>query len=460
MRTLYVRIIMTTMFIMFASTMVAFIVSNLYYNFFLKQENDEKITETAYHIADMHKFNTNQPVNSYLEAVAKMGYKLHMIDMDGNEHTFGEPFSSADLAPDIVASVIAGETYHGIAEYPWRPFITGFFDHTLANTIGVPIDVNGETQALFVRPYVNQHFGEMRMFLALLLVLTLLFSFLIVLISTRYIVKPILHLTDATKKIAAGNYHLELNVNRKDEIGRLARDFRKMSRSLEQTEEKRQEFVSSVSHEIQSPLTSIQGFSQALREEDIPEEERQRYLSIIEKESRRLSMLSNQLLTLSFLDSETDVNQFVPMYLEKQIKEVISATEWQWREKNLSISYEDIDHDVRVCGEPKLLYQVWINVLTNAIKYTPNDGDIRIEVADRLDEVEVRISDTGVGIAEEDFSQLFERFYRGDKARTRSDHSTGLGLSITKKIIELHEGVIMVTSEVGVGSTFTITLPK
>ncbi len=171
-------------------------------------------------------------------------------------------------------------------------------------------------------------------------------------------------------------------------------------------------------------------------------------------------MLSNQLLTLSFLDSETDVNQFVPMYLEKQIKEVISATEWQWREKNLSISYEDIDHDVRVCGEPKLLYQVWINVLTNAIKYTPNDGDIRIEVADRLDEVEVRISDTGVGIAEEDFSQLFERFYRGDKARTRSDHSTGLGLSITKKIIELHEGVIMVTSEVGVGSTFTITLPK
>ncbi len=460
MRTLYVRIIMTTMFIMFASTMVAFIVSNLYYNFFLKQENDEKITETAYHIADMHKFNTNQPVNSYLEAVAKMGYKLHMIDMDGNEHTFGEPFSSADLAPDIVASVIVGETYHGIAEYPWRPFITGFFDHTLANTIGVPIDVNGETQALFVRPYVNQHFGEMRMFLALLLVLTLLFSFLIVLISTRYIVKPILHLTDATKKIAAGNYHLELNVNRKDEIGRLARDFRKMSRSLEQTEEKRQEFVSSVSHEIQSPLTSIQGFSQALREEDIPEEERQRYLSIIEKESRRLSMLSNQLLTLSFLDSETDVNQFVPMYLEKQIKEVISATEWQWREKNLSISYEDIDHDVRVCGEPKLLYQVWINVLTNAIKYTPNDGDIRIEVADRLDEVEVRISDTGVGIAEEDFSQLFERFYRGDKARTRSDHSTGLGLSITKKIIELHEGVIMVTSEVGVGSTFTITLPK
>lgn len=460
MRTLYVRIIMTTMFIMVASTMVAFIVTNVYYNNFLKQKNDDKITETAYHIANMHEFNTDSSIVAYLDATAKMGYKLHIIDENGEEQTFGEPFSSEELDPSVVPSVIAGETFHGIAEYPWRPFITGFFDHTLANTIGVPIEVDGETKALFVRPYVNQHFGEMRMFLAILLILTLLFSFLIVLISTRYIVKPILHLTDATKKIAAGNYHLELNVNRKDEIGRLARDFRKMSRSLEQTEEKRQEFVSSVSHEIQSPLTSIQGFSQALREEEIPVEEQQRYLSIIEKESRRLSVLSNQLLTLSFLDSETDVDQFVSLDLEKQIKEVISATEWQWREKKLSITYEETGGDVRVHADPKLLYQVWMNVLTNAIKYTPNDGEIRIEVVDKVREVEVRIADTGVGIADEDLTQLFERFYRGDKARTRSDHSTGLGLSITKKIIELHDGVIMVTSEVGVGSTFTITLPK
>lgn len=460
MRTLYVRIIMTTMFIMVASTMVAFIVTNVYYNNFLKQENDEKITETAYHIADMHEYNTGQSIRAYLDAIAKMGYNLHMVGEDGSAQTFGEPFSSEKLDPSVVPSVIAGETFHGIAEYPWKPFITGFFDNTLANTIGVPIEVDGETKALFVRPYVNQHFGEMRMFLAILLILTLFFSFLIVLISTRYIVKPILHLTDATKKIAAGNYHLELNVNRKDEIGRLARDFRKMSRSLEQTEEKRQEFVSSVSHEIQSPLTSIQGFSQALREEEIPAEEQQRYLSIIEKESRRLSVLSNQLLTLSFLDSETDADQFVSLDLEKQIKEVISATEWQWREKNLSISYEETGGDVRVHADPKLLYQVWMNVLTNAIKYTPNDGEIRIEVADKVREVEVRIADTGVGITDEDLTQLFERFYRGDKARTRSDHSTGLGLSITKKIIELHDGVIMVTSEVGVGSTFTITLPK
>src|SRR5699024_6238394 len=179
-------------------------------------------------------------------------------------------------------------------EFPWRLFVTGFFDSELRNTVGVPIQVNGETNALFLRPNAVQQFGEMRTFLAVLLVLLLLFSFLLILISTRFIVLPIQRLTEATKKIAAGNYHIKLKENRSDEIGRLAKDFSRMSNQLAQTEEKRQDFVSSVSHEIQSPLTSIQGFSQALREEDITEEDQQRYLSIIESESRRLSLLSKQ----------------------------------------------------------------------------------------------------------------------------------------------------------------------
>src|SRR5699024_3870399 len=145
--------------------------------------------------------------------------------------------------------------------------------------------------ALFIRPDTNHQFGEMRLFLAVMLVLSILFSFLLVLVSTRFIVRPIRKLTGATKNIAAGNYHLKLNMKRRKEIGRLALDYKKMSDSLAQTEEKRQENVSNVSHEIQSPLTSIQGFSQALREEDLPNEIKDRYLSIIESESKRLSAL-------------------------------------------------------------------------------------------------------------------------------------------------------------------------
>src|SRR5690625_5286857 len=192
-------------------------------------------------------------------------------------------------------------------------------------------------------------------FLAVLLILALLFSFLFVLVSTTFIVRPIKRLTKATKKIAAGNYHLKLKVNRKDEIGRLSDDFTKMSDRLNRTEEKRQEFVSNVSHEIQSPLTSIQGFSQALREEELPEEDRDRYLGIIEKESRRLSVLSKQLLTLSFLDSELSVNDMVVLDVGAQLKEVVSMTEYHWREKDITIEM-DLYSNI-ILGEPRLLQQ-------------------------------------------------------------------------------------------------------
>ncbi len=460
MRTLYVRIIMTTMLIMIASSILGFVVTNIYYHNFLKPQNDKKITEIAYQISDMYEHNTNQPISDYLQSISQIGYKLHMIDANGHAQSYGKPFSDEGVDAGVVSSIIEGETFHGIEAYPWSPFVTGFFDHTLANTIGVPIEIDGEKRALFVRPYMMQQFGELRVFLAILLTLLLFFSFVIVLVSTRYLVKPIKNLTDATHKIAAGNYHIKLNLNRKDEIGRLARDFSQMSTSLERTEEKREEFVASVSHEIQSPLTSIQGFSQALREEDIPVEEQQRYLSIIEKESRRLSVLSSQLLTLSFLDSETDLEQFVPLNIEKQLKEVMSTIEWQLQEKNLSVTLEKEELDIKVLGDPKLLYQVWMNLLTNAVKYTPENGEIKVEIINLRDEVEVYVSDTGIGISEEDMAHLFERFYRADKARTRTDHSTGLGLSIAQKIIELHEGSITARSTLGEGSTFIVTLKK
>src|SRR5699024_8751006 len=185
---------------------------------------------------------------------------------------------------------------------------------------------------------------------------------------------PIKKLTDATKRIAAGNYHLKLNVKRRDEIGRLAKDFSTMSDSLEKTEEKRQEFVSSVSHEIQSPLTSIKGISRTLREEKLTADEHEHYLLMIEKESKRLAVLSKQLQTLSFLDSEMDHNEKVCFNLADQLKEVVVTTEWQWREKDIAIEM-DIK-PAEIIGDPRLLQQVWMNLVTNAIRYTDADGTV------------------------------------------------------------------------------------
>lgn len=458
MRTLYVRIIVITMVIMIASALIAFITTNIYYHNYLKPKNDEKVTQIAKNIVTVFEQNNNQQASTYFNAMADLGYKFYIVDQKGNEQTYGEPFRLNNLEHEQLQAVLNGNTYHGIANYPWKPFVTGFFDDEAKNTIGLPVELDGKVQALFVRANTQQQFGEMRMFLAVLLVLALLFSFLLVLISTRFIVNPVKKLTDATKKIAAGNYHLKLDVNRRDEIGRLASDFSKMSSSLEQTEEKRQEFVSSVSHEIQSPLTSIQGFSQTLREENLSEEERHHYLSIIEKESKRLSALSKQLLTLSFLDSEADAGNIVTFDLADQLKEVVSTTEWQWREKDIAIEMDITS--AKVEGDPKLLQQVWMNLITNAIRYSEPGGTVTIGTTSEKNNVQVIVEDTGIGIEADDIPKLFDRFYKVDKARTRTEDSTGLGLAIAKKIIELYHGTIMIESEPGEGSKFIIDLPQ
>lgn len=458
MRTLYVRIIATTMLIMIVSALVAFIISNIYYDRTLKPQNDDKVTNISTQVVDILEAGTLEEMPHYLTAMADLGYKFYVIDENGNSESFGDPFSSTFIEEENIAMVLNGDIYHGIKQFPWGLFVTGFYNNSLQNTVGIPVNIDGQSFALFVRPDSTKLFGEMRIFLAVLVLLMLLLSFIFVLASTRYIVQPLRKLRDATKKIAAGNYHIKLRSNRKDEIGRLASDFTKMSTSLEQTEQKRQEFVSNVSHEIQSPLTSIQGFSQALQEQQLTEEERTHYLEIIEKESRRLSSLSEQLLTLSFLDRKRVTEEIVTFNITDQLREIISMTEWQWREKDLAIEIHL--SPINVKGDPKLLHQVWMNIVTNAIRYTPTGGKITIQVNEQRGSVEVLVTDTGIGIAQEHISQLFDRFFIVDQARTRTKSSTGLGLSIAKKIIEMHNGTIMVESEEGLGSTFIVTLPK
>ena len=140
--------------------------------------------------------------------------------------------------------------------------------------------------------------------------------------------------------MAKGKYNVDLYVKRRDEIGALASHFSEMAKSLEQLEEMRQEFVSNVSHEIQSPLASIQGFSKTLRSADLSDEQRNEYLSIIEEESRRMSSLSKQLLTLASLDKESEHIEKSTFDVATQIKQVLFMTEWSWREKELAIEMD------------------------------------------------------------------------------------------------------------------------
>jgi signal transduction histidine kinase len=264
-------------------------------------------------------------------------------------------------------------------------------------------------------------------------------------------------LKDALNQISQGNFDVFLGPELGFEHNELVDAVNDMAKNLGSLETMRQDFISNVSHEIQSPLTSIGGFAKLLKDDNLPPEQRRRYAEIIEAESRRLSSLSDNLLKLSSLDNNKVPINPVDFRLDKQIEAVALSLEPQWSAKHISL-----EADLRKCvvnGDAELLSQVWINLLNNAIKFTPDGGLISISISEKESGAAVRIADTGIGIATGEQMHIFERFYKVDRARDRSLGGNGLGLSIVKKITELHNGRISVESESGRGAVFEVYLP-
>lgn len=267
---------------------------------------------------------------------------------------------------------------------------------------------------------------------------------------------------DALGKIAQGDFSVRLDNDlhnfRSDEpVGLLVESVNTLAHELNQMEAMRQEFISNVSHEIQSPLTSIRGFARALQDDRLAPAERAHYLNVIETESTRLSKLSENLLALALLDSESYALDRKSFRLDEQIRDVVLACEPQWQDKQLELD---------ITAEPTTLYasqdllsQVWANLIHNSIKFTPTSGKIWIELHPSAGTVTFRISDTGIGIGIADQEHVFERFFKADKARERSRGGSGLGLAIAKEIVEMHHGTIAVASKLDTGTTFTVTLP-
>jgi signal transduction histidine kinase len=270
-------------------------------------------------------------------------------------------------------------------------------------------------------------------------------------------------LIEAMERIAKGDFSVRISPEHRDDgpfdgvLGVLVKSVNNMAVGLDQLESMRQEFISNVSHEIQSPLTSIRGFARALQNDQLSPEERHHYLSIIETESRRLSRITEDLLKLAALESEHAKFEPVSYRLDKQIRDLILACEPQWSEKSLDM---DVSLEaITITADQDLLSQVWINLIHNSIKFTPAEGGVRVELRRQDGAVVFCISDTGIGIAEGDQARIFERFYKADKARDRSIAGSGLGLSITRKIVEMHRGTISVQSKLGAGTRFTVCLP-
>lgn len=225
-------------------------------------------------------------------------------------------------------------------------------------------------------------------------------------------------------------------------------------------ENMRKDFVANVSHELKTPLTSINGFVETLiMNENIDIDKRNRFLAIIKKESDRLKRLIEDILLLSSIENKNNlVTENILLY--DVFKEVYEMINYIAKEKDIIISYNFEDEKIVVEAYGDYLKQMFLNLIDNAVKYTPAGGEVIINQYTKYDEIFIEVIDNGIGIPKEDIDKIFQRFYRVDKARSRSVGGTGLGLAITKNIVNSLKGRICVESEFQKGSKFIVTLPK
>lgn len=279
---------------------------------------------------------------------------------------------------------------------------------------------------------------------------SLIIGSLLVIAVARLMVKPIKQLIEATHKVSKKDFDVHLDSKRKDELGTLINSFNDMTDELKATEILRDDFISDVSHEFKTPLTSIKGYTKLL--EGATEQEQKEYIEIIVEETDRLSKLTSSILTLNRLEQETK-KDYDAFRLDEQIRKTLVLLEHKWTSKNLSI---DLDvEEVMYQGDEVLLSQVWFNLIDNAIKFSSENSKIKIRLK-QTDHVYVEIQDYGLGINEADQGRIFDKFYKED--RSRREDGNGLGLAIVKKVIDLHNGEIKVSSAIHEGTRFEIKL--
>lgn len=274
--------------------------------------------------------------------------------------------------------------------------------------------------------------------------------------SKRIIIKPLEKINYAAGKISKGEVEKRVSIESNDEIGELARSFNSMADSIEEVEKNRREFISNVSHEIRSPITSIKGFIGGILDGVIPKEKENYYLSIAYEEIQRLTRLINDLLDLSSIEAGKFSLRIEELNINEIIRLTVIKSETRIKAKKLNVDVCFLEDKLYIAGDRDRLTQVVTNLLDNAIKYVHQGGNIKIATKIKGDKVHVSVFNDGPSIPKDEIKNIWERFYKSDKSRT-SKMSTGLGLPIIRSILtQLGEDIWVENKEEGVTFVFTL----
>lgn len=284
-------------------------------------------------------------------------------------------------------------------------------------------------------------------------------SLLVSVVAVKFPLRPIRELIDGMDALAAGNFSIRINAGAimkwYPDFVEVSRSFNKLAKQLESTELLRSDFINNFSHEFKTPIVSIAGFAKLLKRGNLTPEQQREYLEIIEEESMRLSYMATNVLNLSKVENQTILSDVAEFNLSEQLRSCILMLERRWESKDLDLQPDFGEHMIR--GNEELLKEVWLNLLDNAVKFTPEGHSVRIGIKQNERTLEVTVLNTGSEIAPEKQELIFNKFYQGDESHAAQGN--GVGLAVVRRIVQLHGGEVRVQSGDDV-TEFTVTLPK
>jgi len=289
------------------------------------------------------------------------------------------------------------------------------------------------------------------------LILAALLASILIYFSSETVIRPIRQMNKAAKVIAGGVFENRIPVKTKDEIGQLATQFNTMAESLYNQEQIRRAFISNISHDIRTPLTSMLGFMKAIKDGTAPREKHEYYLDIALTETKRLIKLSNDLLDIHRIQDKEFKLELTHFNINELIRTTIMGFEERVIQKQITVTSRFANQADMVYADKDIIQRCLYNLLDNAIKFTPIVGEITIETTNKGKKIQVSIKDNGCGMTKEEQLNVFDRFFKGDQSRNE-DKGSGLGLSIVKEFIRAHGEAITLESIPKKGSTFAFTL--
>lgn len=395
----------------------------------------------------------------------EFGAVIVVVDRQGNiQHNLNTSLSgNLDLAQTLKISEIYDALYQALSgkDVQIRTNVPGFGP---VFTVAVPWIQDGMVLgAVFVHTRVQVVEAEFKNLVWQVLTgagLAVLLAVVSVYVITRQLTKPLLGMSQAAREMARGKFDVRADEEGVLEVRELASSFNSMAGQLKRTEESRREFVANVSHELRSPMTSIQGFLEGMQDGTIPQEEHPRYLKIVGDEAKRLTKLIADLLDLSRMEQGEAKPNYQNFDINEMIRRALIRRMSDIDHKQLEVDVDFLKDQCYCWGDSDRIEQVVVNLLDNALKFTPEKGKITWRTREEDRQVFITLADNGSGILPQDQPHIFERFYKADKAHT-SGKGTGLGLSICRRILEAHGQTIrLLPTEKGAAFEFTLEKGK